>query len=321
MKKIKKNDFDGYIKHGIKFYNLTGRDKHTKRHLKIKKKFEIVIRKKSNQKLRRCQICASKKNNLLFIKDGFRHVICNKCSFIFVNPILKKTISHNHFFDENSYNKVLKNKINLDLDKKKFLYGLQNLNINKKNKKILDIGCGYGFFLDQAKKYNWEVYGSELNNDCIDKLKKKKIKLFNFEDNIKFDCITMWTVLEHIDNINLFIRKIKTKLEKNGKIIINVPNVDSLSATILQEKCTMFSGEQHINHFSAQTLKFFLKKHNFKIKKIETLLTDFGTVKKYLNFNKLNENEKNYSENLFNINKIHSEFLGYTIFCVAELNK
>ena len=85
MKKIEKNDFDGYVKHGIKFFNLTGRDKHTERHLKIKKKFEIIIKKKSNQKLRRCQICASKKNNLLFVKDGFRHVICNQCNFVFVN--------------------------------------------------------------------------------------------------------------------------------------------------------------------------------------------------------------------------------------------
>lgn len=316
--KISKNSFDGYLQYGKKFYQLTDRDKHIERHFKNQIKFKNIIKSNKNQKFRNCEICNSKNKKQIFIKNGFKHHECKKCSFVYVDPVLKDFISNNHFLNENSYNEVLKNKINLKLDNKKFLYGLQKISNKNKFKKILDIGCGYGFFLEKAKKNGWDVYGTELNKNCLTELKKKKIKIFNFDENIKFDCITMWTVIEHISEINLFINKIKKFLKKDGKILINVPNVDSLSSRLLQKNCTMFSGEQHVNHFSPSTLKLFLEKHGFKVALIETLLTDFGTILNQMNLRKYQElNDKKVKE-IFNINTINKNLLGYTILCVAK---
>ena len=54
--------------------------------------------------------------------------------------LLNEEISHSNFLNEDSYTKVLLNKENIDLDKKKFLYSLQKLNISLKNRTVLDIG-------------------------------------------------------------------------------------------------------------------------------------------------------------------------------------
>ena len=74
-------------------------------------------------------------NEVLFIKDGYKHVRCKKCKFVFVNPILKTEVQEKALKKESSYTRVMKNKINVMLDNNRFKYGLQNLSIKKKDKK------------------------------------------------------------------------------------------------------------------------------------------------------------------------------------------
>ena len=73
-------------------------------------------------------------------------MVCKNCNFVFVNPIIKLNIQNKIIKNENSYINVLKNKINIKIDILRFQYGLQKINIKKKNKRILDYGTGYGLF-------------------------------------------------------------------------------------------------------------------------------------------------------------------------------
>lgn len=180
--KIHKDDFDGYLKFKKKnnFYKISGRQDHIKRKNITDKKFSSLIIKRKNQKFRSCVICNTKKSKILFYKNNFKHVKCINCNFVYVNPILKEKIQIKFLKKENSYIKVLANKVNVQLDMLRFKYGLQKLNIINKRKKILDYGCGFGLFLDQAKKEGWHCSGYEINRECIKILKKK-----NFPIDIK----------------------------------------------------------------------------------------------------------------------------------------
>ena len=84
-----------------------------------------------------------------------------------MNPVLKNQIFHSNLYNENSYTEVMKSKVNFKLDILRFKYGLQLVKTKLKKKRVLDIGCGVGFFLDEARKQGWDVYGSELNKECI----------------------------------------------------------------------------------------------------------------------------------------------------------
>lgn len=214
----------------------------------------------------------------------------------------------------------MKNKINVKLDNLRFQYGLQKINIKKKNKTILDFGTGYGLFLDNAKKFGWTCYANEVNKDCIKHLKKKKIEIDNnFKENF-YDAITLWLVLEHVPYPIKLLKKIYKSLKPGGKLLINVPNINSLSALLLKDKCTMFSGSQHVNHFSNNTLKKILIKNKFKIESTETIISDAGTAINFLN------NENLYSSNTkgqYTFTKpsfIHKEMLGYTLLTIAKKN-
>jgi len=95
-----------------------------------------------------------------------------------------------------------------------------------KEAKIIDLGCGYGTFLNALSKLGYKnLYGIEIGKEQNQFLNKKGFKVFN-QDLIdflktseeKFDCITLFDVLEHFkkDEIVEIVSLLKDKLERGG---------------------------------------------------------------------------------------------------------
>ena len=85
------------------------------------------------------------------------------------------------------------------------MISLINLKKHRKTNRILDVGCGHGFFLEIAKKRGWKVYGSDYADGCVDICTKKGIDMHRgtMTDDAfipeMFDVITSFEVLEHIN--------------------------------------------------------------------------------------------------------------------------
>ena len=154
-------------------------------------------------------------------------------------------------------------------DKRRFQQFKSILN----KKKILDFGCEFGGFLKNITN-STKLFGLEVNKNCIKFLKKnsKKINVLNdLEKNqIKFDVITMFHVLEHLPNQIDILKKLKNNLRKNGKIIIEVPSANDLLISLEDlksfKKFTFWS--EHIVLHSKNSLNKILKNAGFKNIKI-----------------------------------------------------
>ena len=138
-----------------------------------------------------------------------------------------------------------------------------------KNKNILDFGCGWGGFLKNIKNYK-SLNGVELREECINHI-QNKIKTINISNNInsfelKFDIITMFHVLEHIPHQVETLKVLKSKLKKNGKIIIEVPHAEDF--LILQDELKEFKNftfwSEHLILHTYKSLKSILSKSGFK---------------------------------------------------------
>jgi 2-polyprenyl-6-hydroxyphenyl methylase/3-demethylubiquinone-9 3-methyltransferase len=101
--------------------------------------------------------------------------------------------------------------------------------------KILDIGCGGGLLSEPMARLGADVYGIDASNKNINvaKLHAKKsnlkIKYFcsspeNFKTDTKFDVILNMEIIEHVDNVNLFLKSCSKLLKKNGIMFIATLN-------------------------------------------------------------------------------------------------
>lgn len=172
--------------------------------------------------------------------------------------------------------------------KEKLYKFLQKFNLNYKynilsknlfrNAFVLDYGCGAGEFLKFIED-DFTTFGFEPNESARNIARKKtsKTKILNEIDSIEdasLDAITLWHVLEHIDNQDDILEIFRKKLKDNGLLIIAVPNHTSYDAKHYKEFWAAYDVPRHIYHFSKSGMENLMNNENWKIKKIKPLFLD-----------------------------------------------
>lgn len=159
-----------------------------------------------------------------------------------------------------------------------FSRNLKNLKKYKRTGKLLDVGCSLGLFLDLARKDGWEIRGIEPSKWCVEEGKK----LFNFSREIspgtcrdldkwdeKFDAVTLWDVLEHLEDPLQALKNCRKLLKEDGILAFSTVDIGSLYAKILGRRWPWLM-RMHIYYFDKKTIKKYLEKAGLKLLKIKT---------------------------------------------------
>jgi len=141
--------------------------------------------------------------------------------------------------------------------------------------KLLDVGCGSGIFLDEAKKRGWTTYGIELNAEAATAGNK------NYAVNIhsgtitsvltpadRFDAITLFDYLEHSMQPGQDLATLVSHLNSNGVMLLRVPNLNGLQAQLMQNKWLAVIAN-HLSYFSAPVLVNALQQLGLTVEKIQ----------------------------------------------------
>ncbi|MEO8172759.1 MAG: class I SAM-dependent methyltransferase [Sediminibacterium sp.] len=144
----------------------------------------------------------------------------------------------------------------------------------KGSKRILDFGCGHGFFVQQLSKANFESYGFDIGADKIMMLGNARItnknRLQDYPET-GFDTITLWHVLEHMRDHDSVLSDLVNRLNPGGKLVIAVPNIGSLGYKLFGQKWGWVQQPYvHINHYNTHTLKTLLVKRGLSICSVTT---------------------------------------------------
>tara|TARA_B100000579_G_scaffold380605_1_gene348610 strand:+ start:7744 stop:8919 length:1176 start_codon:yes stop_codon:yes gene_type:complete len=202
---------------------------------------------------KKCPCCKKNSIKRLFNygapkKKNISLSICKNCDHIFFDNLISQKKLKKYYTNKFSLKST---KFDAVTPHQKYVKILKKLNTNK-NLKILDVGCGTGDMLYGLKVKGYSnLFGVELNKS---RKKLASSKLQNIYSDImkvkkiKFDVIFLNHVLEHVVDINNFIKLLSSMLRKNGKLIINVPN--SLYENILYQ----ISYHAHIHKFSKNSL-------------------------------------------------------------------
>jgi 2-polyprenyl-3-methyl-5-hydroxy-6-metoxy-1,4-benzoquinol methylase len=141
----------------------------------------------------------------------------------------------------------------------------------RKTNKLLDVGCGRGWFLQEAKKRGWEVHGTEYSETGKELCESQGIKMklgqlsadtFPMEE---FDVITSFEVIEHINNPIEEISNINTFLRKGGLFYCTTPNFNSLMRLYLKESYNVITYPEHLSYYTKKTLNKLIESHGFSV--------------------------------------------------------
>jgi 2-polyprenyl-6-hydroxyphenyl methylase/3-demethylubiquinone-9 3-methyltransferase len=178
--------------------------------------------------------------------------------------------------------------------------------LNLKNKKnplekieILDIGCGGGLLSEPMSRLGAKVVGIDASEKNINvaKLHAKKnnldIKYFcaspeNFKINTKFDVILNMEIVEHVEDVNFFLKSCSKLLKKNGIMFVATLNKtlkSYLFAIIGAEyilKWLPIGTHEWEKFVKPEDLTDILKKHDLKLEKLDgmkfNLIKDEWTI-------------------------------------------
>jgi SAM-dependent methyltransferase len=141
--------------------------------------------------------------------------------------------------------------------------------------RVLDVGCGTGWFISQMRDLGWEVMGVEPN-EAAAAYGKAKSSLNIFAGTLleaalppsSFDYVRLNHSFEHMSDPNRVLDEIHRILAPHGKLMIGVPNRASLNARLFGPYWYHLALPLHAYHYSTKTLVQMLKKHGFASERV-----------------------------------------------------
>lgn len=269
---------------------------------------------------RDCPACKKKENKKLFKKSGGQYVKCTSCDMVYLNPVFTDEALVQYYTN----NEVEQGTVvadDMSFYNELYSQGLSSADQKTDRGNLLDIGCSTGIFLDLARKKGWNTFGLELNKIEFSLAKEKKHNVLNIllEDakfNEKFNIISLWDVFEHIKDGDKTLKLMKDLLTDDGVILMQIPSRDSLAARIMQEKCNMFDGLEHVNLYGVNSLKILVNNNGLEILDIQSVIPELGVLNNYLNYEdpyKGNCNNFNSVLDLFSDKQVLKSTLGYKL--------
>jgi len=250
-----------------------------------------------------CLLCGSKGNNKIgdfnFCGSVLALVECERCAFAFVSPRLSAQ-GMNRFFQ--TYTHLTNDKIEFYRINKlnNVRFDLRLLNRALSPGRLLDLGFGYGLFMQHALKSGWNAIGLEISTGaCRYARAALGLRVVNADFSripfrkAAFDAVTLFDSLYYNHDPITLLRQINQTLKPGGVIILRVHNrigaikwVHGINRNL---DSNPFFIKDHIYQFSSRTISALLEKCGYKVSGIYNSRIPYfkGQIASYIIWNGL----------------------------------
>lgn len=132
--------------------------------------------------------------------------------------------------------------------------------------RVLEIGCGQGAFLKQARRFSTDVMGFEHSKQAIEACRESglNVVLGSVEDlDEPVDVILAFQVLEHLENPGKVLEGWIEHIEPGGHLIVAVPNQDGALGQMHDNFLNL--PPHHASLWEEQSLRFIAERFNLEI--------------------------------------------------------
>jgi SAM-dependent methyltransferase len=228
---------------------------------------------------RPCEVCGSRDAAHLYNVAGFPIVRCRNCGLVFVG----RRVTDDELvalYDQAYYENVedpgyggyaaaearKRHHARTLLDEMEALRGPGDL---------LEIGCAYGYFLDEARQRGWRVRGAEPSGHAArharDELgldvSERAFTELPLEPN-SLDAVVLWDVIEHLPNPRETLERAYAWMRPGGILALSTGDVESLAARLHGADWSLMTPPWHQFFFSRRTLRRLLETTGLEVLRI-----------------------------------------------------
>jgi len=196
-------------------------------------------------------------------------VHCQSCGLVYVNP---RPNSSDVLGD---YGEVIDELYVLEregrvLTFRRHLRPLERIVGPPNGKRLLDVGCHIGVFVDVAQQRGWDAWGVEPSRWATEQARAQGLRVVNGTlatsglEDASFDVITMWDVIEHASDPQAELRQVHRLLKQDGVVVLHTIDIESPFARIMGHRWPWLM-EMHLYYFSPRTLRRMLEEVGFEV--------------------------------------------------------
>lgn len=141
--------------------------------------------------------------------------------------------------------------------------------------RLLDYGCGSGWFASRMRELGWQVTAMDFNADSLSAV-AHRYQLPVIAGTLphpkvrpeSFDVITMGAVLEHVSNPHEVVSAVARVLAPGGLLVASVPSINSWAFRAFGADWWGLELPRHLLHFTPATLRRLVEMHGLEVKGI-----------------------------------------------------
>ena len=196
---------------------------------------------------------------------------CAECGLYFcATRLTPKSVAelyaHRNYFEGQGYDSYAAQEPALRLTFRRFLKKLNNR--FPLQGALLEIGCGYGYLLDEARPYFQRRVGTDFSPQAVKQAAASGAEVHQGDmDSLprddRYDCIILAHVIEHVYHPLPLMRAIREKLKSGGVAAVATPNIGSLWFPLMGRKWSSFKIPEHVAFYNRRTLQRLLTSSGF----------------------------------------------------------
>jgi 2-polyprenyl-3-methyl-5-hydroxy-6-metoxy-1,4-benzoquinol methylase len=202
---------------------------------------------------------------------GRHHTIveCLECGLVYANPRYDsgEMLSKYEAVEDPLYVEEREGRV---LTFERHLRPLEEIMPPGDGRRLLDVGCHVGVFVEIAARHGWDTWGVEPSQWAAELAQQAGLQVVegtmataDFED-ASFDVITMWDVIEHLEQPSDEVFQAFRLLKPGGMLVAHTMDLDSVFARLMGNRWPWLM-EMHLYYFTRQTLTKLMEKAGFQV--------------------------------------------------------
>lgn len=214
-----------------------------------------------------CGVPGEPRNDL----PPFGVVTCPSCGLVFVSPRLneagrKRLYDDVAYFEGGVYSDAASSLGLADRWQRAWIAGrldaIEDAVGRLDGRRLLEVGCAYGRFLEGALGRGAEAVGLEFSAPAAAEVQARLgIDVHHGEvvgldlSDASFDVVAAWDTIEHVPDPVAFLRAVGRLTAPGGAVALSLPYVTSWPARLLGARWWTLKPWEHVWHFSPATLR------------------------------------------------------------------